>query len=158
MKYCGWGAAFVKRKDFGNLSAAWLRDPMRQASRIFRSRPAQADAIQKRSTKPPPPLHSLQITSELGGLALDQELKRFRTVITPSQGSGVRWSPYTVDPRTGNQLLGRTRARTTSITFECSLSLRWYPAEDETGVAAIAAIFSNQQSTELQEMKRALAV
>ncbi|CAE7314589.1 PLBD2 [Symbiodinium microadriaticum] len=94
VKYCGWGAAFVKRKDFGNLSA---------------------DAIQKRSTKPPPPLHSLQITSELG--------------------SGVRWSPYTVDPRTGNHL-------------------RWYPAEDETGVAAIAAIFSNQQSTELQEMKR----
>lgn len=94
VKYCGWGAAFVKRKDFGNLSA---------------------DAIQKRSTKPPPPLHSLQITSELG--------------------SGVRWSPYTVDPRTGNLL-------------------RWYPAEDETGVAAIAAIFSNQQSTELQEMKR----
>ena len=23
VKYCGWGAAFVKRKDFGGVSAAW---------------------------------------------------------------------------------------------------------------------------------------
>ena len=69
MKYCGWGAAFVKRKDFGNLSAAWLLQTSRSDWRKghhFCDLVAQADAIQKRSTKPPPPLHSLQITSELG--------------------------------------------------------------------------------------------
>ena len=74
VKYCGWGAAFVKRRDVGRLSATWLII-LHFAAAAVQTCPSaalpelQADALQKRSTKPPPPLHSLQITSELGVLA-----------------------------------------------------------------------------------------
>eukprot|EP00913_Durusdinium_trenchii_P003705 g3429.t1 len=53
----------------------------------------------EKMAKTPPAIHTLKVSSELG--------------------SGVRWSPYSVDPRTGRQM-------------------RWYPAAEESGVAAVA--------------------
>lgn len=73
----------------------------------------QATDISKGKT--PPAIHTLRMTAELG--------------------SGVRWSPYSVDPKTGQQM-------------------RWYPAQEDTGVAAVAATLSNQAAAELEDMKR----
>jgi len=66
-------------------------------------------------TRTPPAIHSLKMTADFG--------------------SGVRWSPYSVDPFTGQQM-------------------RWYPPQEDTGVAAIATTFSNQATAELEDMKR----
>lgn len=69
----------------------------------------------EKMAKTPPAIHTLKVSSELG--------------------SGVRWSPYSVDPRTGRQM-------------------RWYPAAEESGVAAVATALSNQADGDLDEMKR----
>lgn len=66
-------------------------------------------------TRTPPAIHSLKMMADFG--------------------SGVRWSPYSVDPFTGQQM-------------------RWYPPQEDTGVAAIATTFSNQATAELEDMKR----
>ncbi len=34
--------------------------------------------------------------------------------------------------------------------------MRWYPAQEDTGVAAVAATLSNQAAAELEDMKRGL--
>ncbi|CAK8985651.1 Uncharacterized phosphoglycerate mutase family protein R708 [Durusdinium trenchii] len=72
----------------------------------------------EKMAKTPPAIHTLKVSSELG--------------------SGVRWSPYSVDPRTGRQM-------------------RWYPAAEESGVAAVATALSNQADGDLDEMKRCSA-
>ena len=36
--------------------------------------------------------------------------------------------------------------------------MRWYPPQEDTGVAAIATTFSNQATAELEDMKRCLVM
>jgi len=85
------------------------------AAFIQRSGKAGQAAGDISKNKTPPAIHTLKMTAELG--------------------SGVRWSPYSVDPKTGQQM-------------------RWYPAQEDTGVAAVAAKLSNVEAAELEDMKR----
>ena len=63
----------------------------------------------------------------------------------------MRWSPYTVDPKTGRQCLGSSKD------LSGARGCGWYPAEEDTGVAAVATALANQADGDLEDMKRRLA-